>query len=358
MAYITTSFVASNGAEIFYRFKELLKSANWAVLKSSDGTTVYSTAGSTDGLTGYGTGAGGMNNSYCWIVLQMPSALNGYTRQIVIEKKSTSDANIWRVGYSVAGFDLTTGVTASVAPSSSDCREFSSNYDRYGQVFAAFGWTFGSAKRMLLAADNTAPSGFWIVGLDAVDPTNKNIMGGHMFLDPLQSGSYVVPTGGDGSTGDIDPYVLSGVYFNNQAALNVGFEYASMRTGADHPIYGWFKYGVSGQRMYPRWRPESFRTLNNYSNLVANPYNGKDVTAPVYWANDNTGNGYAAGSYSGNLVPTLGAQALMVKGVSSLLRVVAQSRAIGDTLSTGSGTRDRIVIRDFALPWDGSVPVI
>jgi len=357
MAYVTNSFVSSNNAELFYRFKELLKTANWKVKKSSDGTTVFSTAGAEDGLTGFGTGAGGMNNNKCWIVLEMPSAMYGYTRQLLIEKRD-NDVRYWRVAYSVSGFDLSTGVNASTAPTSTDVREMNSMFNTYGQTYTNMGGggPFEAGCRVLMAADNASPSGFWVAGVSAIDPTNKSLMKGWLYLDPMATGSYAVPTANNSLTGDVDPYILCGTHYHDQATLNNGFYYANLRTDGNFPSYGWFKYGVSGQAMYPRFRTESLRSTIDYTGLVANPYNGKDVTAPVYWVNNNAGSGLSA--YSGNTVPTLGTQAMMVKGVSTLLRLCCQVRANGDTLSVGSGTRDRIVIRDFALPWDGSVPVI
>lgn len=83
--------VPATGAIAIFNVKTLLKAAGWTVPHSGDGTT-YNPSG--DQITTGATGAGGMDNTSAWFVIQDP----GGRRQYMFQRGST--ALIWTVRFS------------------------------------------------------------------------------------------------------------------------------------------------------------------------------------------------------------------------------------------------------------------
>lgn len=343
MAFQCTSFMPANHAETVWRWKKLLvEQCNWVLKASSDGLT-FDTTGAVDKIaTGYGTGAGNTNNPQCWFVVEQPSAVAGKKRQLLFEKKNTTDPSFWRIAYSLAGFTYG-AASATVAPTATDVRE-ANDATGVGTTYVAFALFQGTgfASRILIGADDAAPSGMWAINLSQTSPFSSSSAGGWFLFDPLASGSYTGATGNNGDSGDLDPYVIAAT---SSATLNSEcFDYSKWVLD-NGKLKGWLRYGATvGTPIMQSYKLQSVLTHSGYGTFPAlpvDPYVQKDPTLPVWYMNDAAA------------LPTN----RHVKGVSSLLRLNLTARATGDTLSTAS-TRDRIVLGDFSVPWNGTVPVL
>lgn len=83
--------VPATGAIAIFNVKTLLKAAGWTIPRSSDGTT-YNSSG--DQITTGAAGAGGMDNTSAWFVIQDP----GGRRQYMFQRGAT--ALIWTIRFS------------------------------------------------------------------------------------------------------------------------------------------------------------------------------------------------------------------------------------------------------------------
>lgn len=104
--------IVSGLSEALYISKTVAKLAGFTVPKSSDGTT-YNSSG--DQITGFGTGANGMNNNLAWFIIREPSS----GRAWCVQRASANNYSA-RVKYSRSG-DFTGGSpSATVTPSATD----------------------------------------------------------------------------------------------------------------------------------------------------------------------------------------------------------------------------------------------
>jgi len=347
MAYQCIQFVPSSHDETIFRWKELLKSCNWTVPRSSDGSTVDNTG--ADKITGFGSGTGGFANSGAWFVLRMANTFAGstYNREICVQRMSNGDG-WYRIAYSLLGFS--TGGTATVAPTATD-EVYWTGYNLSGSFGMDGNWTgfFNPISsypyRSFMAANDAAPYGFWCANLHILNtpypgnPYNpaENLVGGSFMFDPMASGSFAAPTADNAATGDIDPYVwhfIRNYQGDSQGAFSLGW----LQEATTHGARGWFRYGNS-DAVFMRYISQSI--VENSEYVRSNPYNGKLDLIPLYW--------FYPSSYS--TYPNA------FKGASSMAQFVLQNRSAGDTLSV-STPRDKIIFGNLALPWDGSLPIV
>lgn len=347
MAYQCIQFTPSSHDETIYRWKSLLKSCGWVVTKSSDGTTA-NTDGTEDKVTGFGTGTGGFGNANAWFVLQMPNTFSGstYKRQICVQRLSNGDG-WYSIRYSLLGFTKTVG-TASTAPTANDevfMNPAGAAPDIYNISFFNSITTY--PYRSFLAANDSAPYGFWCANLSLNNLPSignphtgyalENLVGGSFMFDPMAPGTFAAPTNDNPSTGDIDPYIwhfLRNYNYDTQGTFNLYF----MRDGASNGARGWYRYGNS-DATYMRYIAAG--TIPEGQFIRSNSYNGNINLVPLYWI-------YPSGlsAFPNNL-----------KGASAMARILLQNRNAGDTLSVAS-PRDYIVFGNLALPWNGSLPTV
>lgn len=304
--------IAASYTEVIYYLKQTLKQAGWTVTSSSDGTTYNSTG---DQITKAGSGAGGLNNASAWFVVKQPGSVAGAQRQIMIQK-ITGEYN-WTVKLSCAsGFS---GGNATTAPTASDSQTLANAVSIWSGAFTA-----GSTVRLSIAADNAAPYSFYAITYAGSTGTPS----GGFAVDGLASGTY--------DSNDGDPYIyFFPTYTNNftTAALSGGSAQCYRNATVGQTYVG------------ATFTTISAATLNSSAasavpgNLPANPYSTKDEVYPIMWVKVTTNQ--------------------MFKGVGSMIKWTGQSRGNGDTLSiTSSGSKDRINLGTFNLPWNGSTPVI
>lgn len=315
---------ANGGAGAFYALKELLKTAGWTVMSSSDGTT-YNAGG--DQITGNGAGAGGMNNNYAWFRIRQPGA---NAREVTFQRSTVTNA--WRIKYSggpSTGF-VTGTPGATQTPSASDEQVVAGGGTDAAPTFTQqfdtpdTGWKFNAA------ANNAAPYSFyWWTHLNGVGQVRTFGM-----LDTLLVGSEL--------PGDVDPTVLYTDTFNT-----------SILQGSMAGIYGtnmkaWMAKGLGGAG-WVEVKPAYILigvSVGFPASMGQDVYTTKDQFAPWLYIRPS------------NQAPPYG-----IKGVSSICRWQGVQRGCFDTFNE-SGSKDYLSLSGtaaaswVAVPWNGSNVVL
>jgi hypothetical protein len=329
MAYLyTRNLTPAFGAEAIFNLKTALKAAGWTVTKSSDGVTFNA---SGDQITVSGTGAGGMRVVKAWFVIQQPTAAFGFQRQFCFQN---ADANgyQWRIKYS-AGAGFSGGSPGAIAtPSATDEGYiFGAGTDAAPTFASLFQASYGNTVpvRQQIMVNNASPYEWYTISYpQGGGDTNQILM-----LDVMSTGSFDVL--------DVDPYVIlaaSLTLFSNTTLF-----------AAETVAKTWFKKGLAGALFMPISASQyQFGTGVNTAafahNIGANAYSNKDNVLPLMFGRTPSG-----------------VTAVGLKGQSTLLRWVCNSRSSGDTLTLVS-TSDAICATTapycVALPWDGSTPLV
>lgn len=291
---------AGVGAALAWTLKETLKAAGWVVTRSSDGSTHYPAG---DGITHEGSGTGGMLNNRAWFVARQPALVAGHIREVCLQRMASGANEQWRIKWAVTSAFSSGAPSATVTPTADDQQLVHGGGTDASPTFATLLVApFGGPVLFEVMADSAAPYGF---GAFAVRTSSRGVAG-QFFCDPVQGGGIAVD-------GDSDPYVL--------LAASHGSITAQGRCHMGH--------GTPGQA----W-------VNASSGWTANPPpnpDGRNYLRTVTWAATGTGGG--------------------TKGLGSLLQAGCAGRVSGETLSVAS-PRDRYIFGDWALPWDGSTPVV
>lgn len=316
---LTTAAVI-NCCDMLFYLKQTLKQAGWTVTRSSDGLTLNSTG---DQITGYGTGAGGMNNASAWFVVKAPGAVAGSTRQFLFQRPS-SNANCISMWYSQsAGF---TGGAAATAPTATDSQ----------LILNTTGFSNNALYRYSIAADNAAPYGFYMFNFTTSTGTPTGII----VYDPLESNAYD-PT-------DTDPYIIYAPSNNGgyQSSPGTTSSLTSETLNTGLGAVSWYRKGSADQSF-------GLTTALEYQSagiaipggLSTNPYTSNDEIFPILFARRNA---------------LLSGGPVGYKGISSIMKWVGTTgRSTGDTISVSSATsKEYIIYANIALPWNGTTPTI
>lgn len=307
MSFIYTKNISNTtGAAGWYHLKELLKTAGWTVMSSSDGTTYSS---SSDVITTGSSGAGGMNNTSAWFRIQMPAA-NGVTREFTFQRTGSSLTATIKYSFS-AGF-IGGSPNATTTPTATDEQTVSS-----GTIWAA-----DNTFHLNLAADNASPYGFWM-GIILNGNTNSANTGGMLF-EPMIGGP----------SSDPDPYVI---YVEDSAGGSSWTEAKVIGVTAK----AWFYKGLSYETFTGLGGCQMFGSAVCFPlKAGSNPYTFKDEIGPILWARKVTNSSI-----------------LGIKGFGTVMKWNGTKKISGSTL-TVSTDKDRIVLADVNFPWDGTLPVI
>jgi hypothetical protein len=311
MAYVhSVNNTPANGGEAMYLLKELLKTAGWTVIRSTDNVTV---ANSDLWVT-----AAEANLNVVWLILQKP----GSTNQILMQRQGAEPS--WLFYFSRGGYDTTTGTT-TVRPSTLSTDERALQ-PAGGSIFFPNGGTY----RYHVVADNAAPYSFWSASyvIGGGNPL------GVLAFDPIVSGT-------QGAT-DTDPYTfILSIQANGYNAFNID------------RLSSIVSYQIACAYLVDATVPANFVPVAYAPPVVVNNTGSSSYAFP---------GGVGTNPYTSNedLV-----QALIVrhvsyaapvgyKGISTLIRFVGSNRTTGDTISTG-GAHDWIVMQNVALPWPTGV---
>jgi hypothetical protein len=330
MAYsYTTNQTPATCAVAIYNLKTLLKSVGWTIPRSSDGTSYNASA---DQISSGASGANGMDNAKAWFVITDPAN----TRQFCFQRQTSVGVNtsyLWRVKYS-KGAGFTGGSpAATVTPSATDEQILLGSGTDASPGFAAFfGTTADAGLRHNLVADSANGYGFasfaWV--------NTSGIPTHGLIFDPM-----IAPP-----TADTDPYAIyiNGIISssaNGGVAGTGNFQYESiLRNNAK--FVGYTPAGVWSTSIFGCTLMVSNAgtyKLVGPSGLNANADTKDDAfQIPVIYFNTSTN----LGDW---------------KGFSTLMYWSSVIRSTGATLST-TGTKDRVIVCDISLPWDGSTPTV
>jgi hypothetical protein len=353
------------------RLVRTMCAAGWQQIAFSNGSTVnntpfanpypYSAFSNSLGTTT--DASSNWNANRAWIVLQQPpippSGVTGSyagTRQLCIQNNSSNDHRLWRIKYSFSGAYTNPAVagTAQNTPQQNGTindevfiagggSDASPTFD-----YCFYNGTEGGARMHYVADDGAfysgscrSPYGFIMFGWTAGGANNIEDV---FMMDPLLTGSFV--------DRDPDPFVFfrdnfqingSGPFrTDNLWASNVGW-YRDNSNG--NPVC-WFSKNTSAQQFLGVSAALFGINISNGYNKVFPGYSGQnahtseDDQIPYMYV--RTPNQYGGMGY---------------KGMSSFVMMNSAVHSIGTALSISSN-RDRIVVRDSTLPWDGSAPQV
>ncbi len=322
------NFSPTSGSHLMYELKTLLMAAGWILKGNGDGSTNFSnvadntvTPAGTDYITS--TTAASVNRN--WWRVRMANT----TAEFVFQHNNASVQHQWRIKFSPTGFVGGTP-SATQVPSATDevvlCGGGTDASPSYTQIFST---TDGSYRTNIMCQD-AAPYGFWM----ACFPNGGGSPNGGMMLDPVAQANGA----------DTFQYV---VYLSQSN----GNAYRMSSGALDFTT----ENGASSPRAY-------LSTTLSAANFVS----VLPLSTGFFGASTNTMSGFLGTNVFDSkdtllATPYVRRSALVApvghKGFSTFMRLYSGPRLTGDTVSE-STTRDRIIIGEVALPWDGSTPLV
>jgi len=290
------------------------------------------------------TSASQLDNSFAWVRITMPG---GSGREFIFQRSNTATSSggdlMWRIKYTPTGGFVEGSPSVTQPPSAAVQGAVIGSLSDSSLTFAATMGAppGGTANRFFICADNAAPFGWYAASVYFV-PGSAGTGGSvqsmnQWFCDPLMPGSYPPE--------ELDPYVVSG----GQEGASANVNWFSQNLYRDDGNY-WMVRGFLGP-------------------LISNNFTG--IQAPIYTIEGTPVCGstisYAGFlgtnqfTYKDDLLRLVWARRLGLasptgyKGVSSMFAYSVVPRVQMDTISVNT-TRDRIMIGNTWLPWDGSMP--
>jgi len=311
MAFVFNKSTPANGAEAMYNLKACLVAAGWVVRASGDGLSAYSST--TDVITQPSSGANGMNNSQAWFRIADPANV----REFLLRRGSSGD-QYWSFYFSRTSKFTTGGSAAVRATAADEVNQFGVNTT--GSVFFTI---LGGLYRWKVGADNAAPYGFWSASV---------LNGGGL---PQACFVYEHFTAAEPT----DAHPLMTMLATTQAAGQVfGNVHMVALSVADRTVmYSWYPSTGASGGWYVRAMTYGYNTSGIPGGFPNNLISLKDEVLPIPY-----------GIINGGTIPAY-------KGVGYIMKWNGTARQTGDTMSI-SGSRDRIVMADVNLPWDGTIP--
>lgn len=320
MAKIFSKTTPATGAIAVFTLKTLMKAAGWTVPASSDGTTYNATG---DQITSGASGAGGLNNTNAWFRIRSPDGVQEFCIQ------RTTAASAYRVKWSPSA----KFVSAPIGGGSTDATHTPSASDESSNPLLGSGsdasptgaawFSTDNSYRFLCMADNAAPYGVWSGAYQTSGgaPSHKFMLDPVSVADATDANKYVAS-----ACGTTTPWSVGGPTLDTNQS-------ATCRTFACAPTAGTPASAVPCAACI--LVTEATAVPNN---VGTSPLSGKDERIPVMYAR-------RAG---------LGGTPFF-KGTSTLWRWTGSSRATSD-VQTVNTAKDRIIIGDCSLEWDGSDP--
>lgn len=323
MAIISSSSLTpANSSEAMFTFKQLMVAAGWSVVSSSNGTTL--SAGDIIGS------ASVLNNNSAYFILKQPlgatGSYGGVRRELGFQR-GTFGSQYWVAQYLHTSAS-TGGNATTMPPGAGSERRWLHGDSANEQILFSTDGTY----RWHCLADNAAPYGFWAGAYPSGGGNPTTII----MMDPMTTGTF--------DANDKDPYVFYvgsiGVFLANNAGQDATNQVNSASYFSSPKA--WFAKGQAAQQFrgcgIPHYVWDNAGSQLNAINIGTNVNTVKDDSLPTLWAAPS-GKGY--------------------KGFSSFIRINSGNRATGDTISTtGTNTRDWLVMRNYTLVWNGTVPTV
>lgn len=348
---------------MMYLWQTMVK-AGWLVLSYSDGLQPVVSGSPGAGFLGFLTsstgdpnaagGTNSANNSNAWIMMQQPIAANGtpapYSGSRLFTFQRGSSTVNWRVKYSVSGGNVATNGTTTQTPQFGEeaqglpCIIYGGGTDAAPTFQAIFAAAFEGSSRVNAIADDgvsgsAAPYGFVLMMWPAGGGNTCN----SFLWDPMAPGS--------ANPLDSDPYIFYiGASGQGNGYVTNSNTFCHDSNGSASP-QGFLRHAMNGQ---------SFVQFGGCW-----PVDQEGGTGIIFLTPSNTG-GNSASTFD-DLIPIPYLREAVVggntgyKGFSSMLRWNTTQHNTGETLSLNNlgTTRDRIVIDDANMPWDGvTVPLV
>jgi len=374
----------SNCDQFWFDLKTVLKSNGWSCVRSSDGTTVSSVG--SDNITLAGSGAGGMNNSNSWFIMQAP-VYGGKTRQMMFYKVAPNNntQNQYRnIGYSMQGYSTTVAmgggsISVTAPPIAYDgivmvgpySNGVNSNLPSYCQTSAS---TIGADPTNNFFSFPTPLSTsvnltifHYIIGVDSGTGAWFAYIYDNMMrpvsicgYDPLtETDSAVVDNVAIVSCCNLNQGLLSTNNYNGNYnfgkvwGMRPGSNFTSLSDTASQNYYRaeWAKpitLMTSGESVFSSGSNIYSPPNSNGAVLGFPDTNSKQAQLlPAYYVYTNAWNEFS-----------------MIRGRSTLFYIPMDGRYYNMTLSTSGNTRDLLCIGDslvsaaqLVIPWDNSVPL-
>lgn len=322
MTYFSYSEKANTGREIWYSFKELLKTAGWTVNASSTGSVYNSTGDSILSVTDI--------NNNGWITLVHP-LIDGYQRAVCIQWASTSNYANVRIKIGWAGFN-SGSPSATRVPTFTDEQILIGTGTDASPTFASFFGTIQGDNNIYAMAGNAAEKySFHMLSYKNNIGSQPTASMNTVFIFHYLNNTNVL---------DIDPYVYvaSGSADFNAQNLN-SFPWCGNVVTAPS---AWYKKGLSGAS-FVRYNIVVNGSDNSGVNVInkigSNPYDNKIDLFPLIFARSNG----------------LGAP-VNIKGNASNILISMTARSGLSTLSINSN-QDKLSMGSFLwLPHNGTNP--
>jgi hypothetical protein len=304
------SLPASNAIAVF-NLKTELKAHGWTVPSSSDGTT-YNASG--DQITTGASGAGGLDNASAWFRLRSANGLVEFT----VQRGTGGAPNNYRIKIGKTAFTAgspSATQTPTVADPTYDEKVALGGGTDAAPSFGALIGAVGTTRIKTMVDDATGE--FYMAGFPdgGGNPNCAFMLTGFDGYDPDDTWPYMV-------------YVVStGAWTGSAMSSTTGNCFSWMPEDGGLPVTVLPQLAtIAGNTLYP-------------GGAAVDPITGNHPIPKV-----SVGRG--AGDNAG----------ICYKGFANLFRWVGiAGDATGDTY-TLSTTRDWIVMRSCALPWDGSSP--
>jgi len=332
------NYTPTSNAEFVYDIKEVLKSAGWTVISSSNGSTFND----TDLITSPAVLTGG---NLRWFIVQEPGGSGG--REWCWQRGSNNAQ--WRVKISPTQGFKGGAPSVSQVPSATD-----ETVIQGGGSDASPSWNSTLSRELFylhgegqytthIVADDTphGPAGNQAYSFWAATVINTNDPRLFIIQEPLATGSYPPLVGTRTATvdGDADP-----VIYTCRGTTDFGFRplFSTSTWYFDDPNYAFFYYFHSySSGVNNGFVPANDIMLGNNAapEMSTTPSSRQDVTLPIYI-------GRQAGPASGyNLV---GSQ-VGYKGCLNSIKRSSIGRSVGTTMTTSE--RTYMYMGSLLFPW-------
>ncbi len=315
----------ANGAVAMYNLIATLMTAGWTKVMDSDGIT-YSASGVQ--VTHGGAGTGGFANNNAWVRLQAPPVNGGsvvnQTREITIQKGTLSTHTNWRIKYSASALFTGGSPAITVTPSATDeVFMLGAGTDASPTFYTWMSGTPGDC-RWHIAAGGAAEFYSFVAWSQIIGAFGVREI---MCLDVMADGSY--------PAADVDPAVI----YASVTPMTEILAFSTSNTTNPSRARAWLgptsAAGASitsnnvnvGISLYGSW-------FAGNTTIGTNPWTNTEDLFPCLWGN------------VGTTIPR------GVKGISTLFKMGTMLHVNG-TVSSATGTRDKIYYGCLWLPWSG-----
>lgn len=321
MAYtFSINNVFTLGSQVYWALEQALAAAGWTKTQDSDGT-VYSAVGAQ--VTHNGVGVNGLNNVSAWFVMQAP-AVAGQQRSFSFQRGANAGA--WRIKYSPAAGFIGGAPGPVQTPSAADERILAGGGTDALPTYDGTNQPNGAATIRMHITAGQGPESYNFVLWSFTNGTTTYSAFGSLILDVLLPNSTPV--------GDTDPAIVC--ISKLEGPLRTPTMWAA-------PANGW----VQGFANSPLcWNGNGTQWQLGLPPGV-DPFTGSDQLTPVFYGK-------------------MDAPPKFYKGISTLFYGGTVRRASMDTYNL-IGVRDFVyvetasganVVIAYAIPWDGSVPIL